>query len=482
MVSTARSRQTPKWSAAILQTGQEFDLTPLSVIAGEIPIGLRGSLYRNGPARLELGGQRVGHWFDGDGAVLGVHFTDEGATGVYRYVQTAGYQQEQQAGHYQFGNYGMLPAGPWWQRFGKAVKNSANTSVLALPDKLLALWEGGQPYALNLATLNTIGLDDLGGLQGLSYSAHPKRDWQTGDIFNFGVRIGPKSTLHLYRSDRTGTIRQQSQIPLAGVPLIHDFVLAGPYLVFCVPPVRLNPLPVMAMLKTYSDAMRWHPDQGTEIIVVDRSSLEVVSRFTTEPWFQWHFGNGYERADGSVVLEIARYTDFQTNQRLQQVASGQTDTAARSTLWQLHLHPHNGKVLNMQEIVPYDCEFPVVDPHQTGQPSRYTYVSLHHPDADPTHDLYGAIGRIDTQEGTLTRADLGTGRYPSEPLYAVDQHNPEQGWILTLVYDGNQHQSEVWIFAADRLQDEPVCRLELPSVIPLGFHGTWSPAGEGGIR
>jgi len=40
-----------------------------------IPEGLRGSLYRNGPARLERGGVRVGHWFDGDGAILAVHFT-----------------------------------------------------------------------------------------------------------------------------------------------------------------------------------------------------------------------------------------------------------------------------------------------------------------------------------------------------------------------------------------------------------------------
>ena len=39
----------------------------------------------------------AGHWFDGDGAILAVHFTDVGAAAVYRYVQTAGYQAEEKA-------------------------------------------------------------------------------------------------------------------------------------------------------------------------------------------------------------------------------------------------------------------------------------------------------------------------------------------------------------------------------------------------
>jgi carotenoid cleavage dioxygenase-like enzyme len=44
--------------------------------------------------------------------------------------------------------------------------------VLALPDKLLALWEGENPM-LDLKTLKLGGLDDLGGLNdGLTYSAH----------------------------------------------------------------------------------------------------------------------------------------------------------------------------------------------------------------------------------------------------------------------------------------------------------------------
>lgn len=476
MVTTVQATQTAAWSKAVLQPATEFDPVPLTVLAGAVPPGLRGSLYRNGPATLERGGQRVGHWFDGDGGILGLHFTAARVTGVYRYVQTEGYQAETQAGKFLYGGYGMLPQGYWWERFNKGLKNAANTSVMALPDKLLALWEGGLPHAMTLDTLDTLELDDLGGLDGAAYSAHPKRDPKTGDIFNFGVSFGQNGTLNLYRSDASGKIRQYGKIPLHGLPIIHDCVMAGRYLVFCVSPVRLNGLPVLAMLKSYCESLTWQPEKGTEIIVVDRATLEVVSRTEAEPWYQWHFGNGGELADGSIVFDFVRYPDFQTNQFLKEVATGQTETLAKGTLWRLRLEPKTGTVLELDEVVDRSCEFPTVQPAQVAQPSRYTYLSLHRPNADLRHELFSTIARFDYQTATLTEADCGTHRYASEPIYAPDADHADQGWLLTVVYDGNTHRSEAWIFDGDRLEDEPVCKLALPHVVPPGFHGTWNPA------
>lgn len=476
MTTTLPSTQTPAWSKAVSQPGKEFNPTPLSILSGSIPNGLRGSLYRNGPARLQRNGQRVGHWFDGDGAVLGVYFTDAGATGVYRYVRTAGWQQESEAGRYIQAGYGMVPPGPWLTRLTKPVKNAANTSVLALPDKLLALWEGGEPHALNLDTLETLGLDDLGGLAGKPYSAHPKRDPVTGEIFNFGVSAGAKTQLNLYRSDMSGTLRQQGTVPLERLALIHDCVLAGRYLIFCIPPIQFEMLPILARLRSFSDAMTWKPEKGTEIVVCDRTSLEVISRFHTDPWFQWHFSNGYELPDGSVIIHFVHYLDFQTNQRLKEVASGQMHTPANGTLWELRLHPQSGQVLEMQQVCDRSCEFPVIQPHEVGKPSRYTYLSMHRQTTDARTEMYDAIARFDHHTGTLTEADLGSNHYPTEPIYAADVHQPEQGWVLTVVYDGHTDTSEVWIYDADGLDREPVCRFALPHVIPPGFHGTWKPA------
>lgn len=464
------------WAKSVLHTAKGFEPTQLPILSGSIPTGLRGSLYRNGPGRLERGGIHVGHWFDGDGAVLGIHFRDTGATGVYQYVQSREFQEEEQAGRLMYGGYGMLPPGGIVQRFTKAVKNAGNTSVLAFPDKLLALWEGGHPHILDLETLETQGLDDLGGLSPLlPFSAHPKRDPITGDVYNFGVSFGKGAILNLYRIDAQGKLKQRNRFPLGKLPLIHDFVMAGHYLLFFISPVRLNPLPLLLRSQSFSDSFSWKPSEGTQILVFDRNSLELVSQGETESWYQWHFGNGCVDVDGNAVVDVIRYENFNTNQFLKEVAMGDAKTKANSALWQIRLNPLSGQVIEMNNLLDRDCEFPIVKQSELGQPWRYTYLSMHR-SGDSSPGVFGAIARFDQQTGDLIEVDCGEECYPMEPIYAPDAYNADQGWIITVVYDGKIDRSEVWIFDSDRLNDAPVCRLALPEVIPIGFHGTWKPA------
>ncbi|MEM7553725.1 MAG: carotenoid oxygenase family protein [Cyanobacteria bacterium P01_A01_bin.84] len=466
----------PTWSKAISQPAREFPITNLKIISGKIPPGLRGTLYRNGSARLERGGIHVGHWFDGDGAILAVHFHPDGsATGVYRYVQTQGYQAESQAGKLLYSNYGMTAPGAVWNNWFKPVKNAANTSVLALPDKLLALWEGGKPHYLDLQELNTLGEDNLGELTDKTpYSAHPKVDGMTGEIFNFGITPGKNATLNVYRSNMSGNIKQKNAHKLDGTPLVHDFVLAGQYLVFVISPVQLQLLPALIGFKSFSEAMTWEPELGTQILVIDRQTLEIVSRIQTEPWYQWHFANGYVDDSGIIIIDIAKYSDFQTNQYLKEFATGQTHTLATSSLSRVHINPQKGEVTQISELLDRHCEFPSVPPQHVGQKSDYTYLSIAQPGTDMSKEILNGIACLDHNTETLTEANIGTDIYPSEPIYVNDADDPNQGWVLTVIFDGSSECSEVWIFNTQKLDEEPTCKLGLPSIIPPGFHGTWT--------
>jgi carotenoid cleavage dioxygenase-like enzyme len=88
-------------------------------------------------------------------------------------------------------------------------------------------------------------------------------------------------------------------------------------------------------------------------------------------------------------------------------------------------------------------------------------------------DLFDAIACFDHKLGEMTLIDLGHHRYPSEPLFAPHPQHAERGWVLSVVYNSDQHTSEVWIFASDQLQDGPICRLALPQAVAFSFHGTW---------
>jgi carotenoid cleavage dioxygenase-like enzyme len=273
-----------------------------------------------------------------------------------------------------------------------------------------------------------------------------------------------------------GKIQHQRQISLDGLPLIHDCLLAGQYLVFFVPPVRLNPFPVMANQACFSDCLEWKPELNTQVLVLDRDTLTIVSRGETDPFFLWHFGNGYVNESGEMVGNMVRYDDFATNTYLQQVGQLQPKTAAPGTLWQFRLNPLTGKMTESHSLSEVCGEFPIVSPHYVGRDAPQTYLSAFRPGADIATDLWSTIACFDQTTGTMTVADLGAERYAIEPTYAPDASEPDRGWILTVVYDSNQHSSEVWIYAADRLHDEPVCRLALPSVVPMGYHGCWSAA------
>jgi hypothetical protein len=72
MTTTAPFTESPwrlGFTSIEAETPQEIDLA----IEGSLPSEVKGTLYRIGPARFEVGGERYQHWFDGDGMVHAIH-------------------------------------------------------------------------------------------------------------------------------------------------------------------------------------------------------------------------------------------------------------------------------------------------------------------------------------------------------------------------------------------------------------------------
>ncbi len=100
-------------------------------IAGEMPKGLNGAFYRNGPNPQFEPRDAHHHWFAGDGMIHGVFVEDGKASYRNRYVQTPKYLVEREAGRSLFGSFtnpaSTLPA-------PSSTKRSTPISVIACTD------------------------------------------------------------------------------------------------------------------------------------------------------------------------------------------------------------------------------------------------------------------------------------------------------------------------------------------------------------
>ena len=175
-----------------------------------------------------------------------------------RFVATDKKREEDAAGRRLYGGFGTGPAGGPIARLRHVLpKSAANTNIVFHGGKLLALWEGGRPWRVDPVTLETIGEDDMGGALGPreAISAHPKLDRATGEMWNFGVGYGPRTTISLYRTSASGETSRVAKIPLDFAPMVHDFALTPTKAVFVLHPIslpriRVNPFVVPASTST----------------------------------------------------------------------------------------------------------------------------------------------------------------------------------------------------------------------------------------
>ena len=93
--------------------------------------------------------------------------------------------------------------------------------------------------------------------------------------------------------------------------------------------------------------------------------------------------------------------------------------------------------------------------------------------------MFDALARIDVARGATEIVPLGPGQYPSEPVFVRrpgSSPDANDGWLLTLVYDGTRHESGVAVLDSRDLARGPVASAWLNHHIPFTFHGNFAPA------
>jgi all-trans-8'-apo-beta-carotenal 15,15'-oxygenase len=438
-------------------------------VEGTIPPALEGTLYRNGPGRNDIGGKPFAHLFDGDGMLSQFTIRDGRVRYRNRYVRTNHYLAERGADRPPMRGFGnQRRGGPLGNAF-RFPGNVANTSVTFHAGNLLALWEGGHPWRLDPDTLETVGEFDFDGrLKGAhAFSAHPKVDPATGELFNFGVTYGPRTRIHSYRVGRGGKLEYLQPVTLPYPVMNHDFALTAKHLVFVIDPIILRLGRFLLGFASFDGALRWDPEQSTKVILVPRDGGKPRVA-ECDPFFHFHVNNAWE--DGSdTVVDLVRYDDYGVGGSLRGFSDGGFDE--RGVLWRVRVRP--GGEIESHELCPWRCEFPQHDWRLTTRGHRYAYVAASMPGMS---GLTSAVAKVDHASGAAGAHDFGAGHVAGEPIFVPRSPDAgeDDGWLLSLVYSAREHRSRLVVLDARDVESEPVATAHLRHHVPLGFHGTFT--------
>jgi len=517
----------------------EVPFADCTASVGTIPADLKGTYFRTGPAMFSAGsiappktsiiqprdgvpvpdGQNpqrmMKHPYDADGGVLGVTFSGDGtATTRYRYVRTIAFTSERRKGQRLYtgmdstrelgfdiaqglGNDIHNPVFRHHLQPGlnRKRKNLANNRSIYWGKKLLSMFDGCQPYKMDALALSTEGRSQLGGVleekdpfggkmvidpvkdRALMYRLvqDAKSSKLTVLEFNSKFRLVDEG-----EEDEEG----KSTVDLPGLAMLSDMAVTNNYAVFVQPAVSTT----MKFL--------FNKDPGTAVTVENApASIQLVPRVGTNkqplsieiPFdgvieANLQFCNAYE--DGNKIILDAIRSDGSKKPKGSSVSSewpyvsSQKDyeaKAANKSLWRYEIDLSSRSVTKTK-LSDVQCFFGTVKPSQSTQKHDSIFMAIGGM-GEETAPPQG-IARFNCDSGSMDSWMPEAYQFCGEPMFAPKVDGEDDGYILTVLYDGKAEQSELLIFESSALSAGPVCRMPLGVGIPHGLHGCFTSGDE----
>jgi carotenoid cleavage dioxygenase len=375
----------------------------------------------------------------------------------------------------------------------------ANTNVLSHAGRTLALIEGGVTNYELTDDLDTVGPCDFDATLRGGYTAHPKRDPDTGELHAVSYSFGHGNRVQYSVVGIDGRARRTVDVEVTGSPMMHDFSLTENHVVFYDLPVTFDPRqavavsvpsilreparlvlaaligrvrvpePIIAMAGKGMQGntnlpYRWDPRYPARVGVMPRSGGAADVRwFDVEPCYVFHPLNAYDDGD-SIVLDVVRHPKmFDTD------LHGPNEGPTTLDRWTVDLA--DGKVRETR-LDDHPQEFPRIDDRLVGRPHRYGYAMQ---TSGTGGDVGDSVLKHDLRRGHTTARRLGAHQFvgefafvPSSPQAAEDD-----GVLMGFVYDASTDRSDLTILDAATLATVAV--VHLPVRVPFGFHGNWVP-------
>ncbi|KAL4547510.1 hypothetical protein Ndes2526B_g06756 [Nannochloris sp. 'desiccata'] len=562
------SNQSPYLSDNYAPVEAEIYEAALTLLDGTaLPEDLNGAFIRTGPNPYLNPAGRY-HWFDGDGMSHVVRFKNGTASYCNKWVDTARIREEKKAGYAAAGKIGdskgIFGVGHILldllkKKFVVSTANGlgqGNTALAFHARRLLTLHEGDLPYHLKIAcnglveTIDRITFDgkllsnsahnnnnkngtspatptatplsSTAGNRPACFTAHPKIDSETGEMFAFAYSVEQAPFLWFTRIDASGAVVADFPVPgLRGPVMMHDFALTQNHVIFIDAPLFFKP---EVMIKKGSLPFDFDKSAPLRLGVMrrdlDAAAENSVMWFTLEPLMCFHVANAWETGhtsdisttkDGFENIKEKKEKENRTATKIEVYLCTFKDFSLDSfTAVSADAEPHltrvtldleTGEAIS-QQLLDLCGDFPTIPASLVARPTRYAYVATFNTSSFGSPIFYG-VAKVDlTASGaanaTLGLIEHGQGRVGGECYFVPKQQRSssggamakagedkkeeatnekleeDDGYLMTYVYDEDKKESECVVYDAKTMSSKPVARVSLAGHrVPYGFHCTW---------
>ncbi|OAY40002.1 carotenoid 9,10(9',10')-cleavage dioxygenase 1 [Manihot esculenta] len=460
-------------------------------VKGHLPDCLNGEFVRVGP-NPKFAPVAGYHWFDGDGMIHGMRIKNGKATYVRRYVRTSRIQQEEFFRGSKFmkvgdlkGLFGLFMVNMQILRAKLKVldmsygNGTANTALIYHHGKLLALQEADKPYVVKVledGDLQTVGMLDYDKRLKHSFTAHPKVDPNTGEMFTFGYAHEPPYITYRVIS-KDGVMHDPVPITISDPIMMHDFAITENYAIFLDLPLYFRP---KEMVKDKKLIFTFDATKKARFGVLPRYAKDdhQIRWFELPNCFIFHNANAWEEED-EVVLITCRLE----NPDLDMVSGNVKEKLENfaNELYEMRFNMKTG-VASQKRLSAPAVDFPRVNESYTGRKQRYVYGTILDSIAKVTgiikFDLHAEPqqGKTKLEVGGNIKGifDLGPGRFGSEAVFVPREpgtsSEEDDGYLIFFTHDENTGKSSVNVIDAKTMSSDPVAVVELPHRVPYGFH------------
>lgn len=455
-------------------------------VEGKIPAEIEGAFFRavpdNAHAPMFADDIALNH----DGMVSRFNFSNGAVDFDIKYVETERYLAEKEARRALFGRY----RNPFTDDPAVEGKDRtlANTTPVWHGGRLFMTKEDGRGYEVNPHTLETVGRWDYEGkLKSQTFTAHPRVDPVTGEMFFFGYEAGGLCTLDVAYciADEDGNLIKEQWFDQPYCSTIHDFVITEKYAIWPI-------FPTLADMDRLKDGgAHWAHDQDLP------SYIGIMPRYGDVSEMQWiegpkgvscfHEVNAYD--DGDLVhidLCLSDTNAFSFMREAGGIQREQQDLQGALTRWTLDMSKDAPEIVERPLGPPGDlCR--VADADQGRLYNRAWYLSMN-PQAKGPPMLGGPVGanfnfllRIEPGNGRVTGMEIPPCAAISEPTHVASAKEGHGGWILAVIDIPNgppgsnpaDYSTELWIAEADAIEKGPVAKVKTGLALRSQVHGAW---------